>query len=140
MIAATKSSIANSANILRITDNLDVCCNGATVNNYATANFDSTLADLEEINIQAPGGSAQTVAIDGAPLDWGDSANDATVIAAIGKAAEDAGYNWFGGGIELDRSAGGNNLSVVVKESTLIFNWIGKNTTSERAFVATEVK
>lgn len=136
-ILKTKSTIANPKNILTLTDGADLCCGDNARNDYTTAEFDSTANTVVSVNVTVPGGSAATVALDGGPYDWSDTANDAAIIADIGKVATDLGFEWFEGGIELLRGATDDDLTVRIKDSTLIFNWIGTTTTEENAFTET---
>lgn len=128
------SPLGQDTNHLAMTDGNGLCCDDATRADYETANGDAAANALANVNVTVPGGVAQTIAIPGA-LDWADAANDEAVIAAIGKVATDLGYEWFDGGIELTHD--GDDLIVTIRDSTLVWNWIGTTTTDEQAFVAT---
>lgn len=137
MIAKRKSTLANANNHLAITEGADICCGDNTLSDYATAAADVSASDVVAVNVTVPGGSAATVSLDGQPIDWSSADNDQALIQAIGKVAVDLGYEWMKGGIELERS--GNNLTVKVKDSALVWNWIGTASSDEKAFTATLV-
>lgn len=139
MIAKKLSSIANDNNIIALTNGAGLCCEDAKLYDYATAEFDITGTTVADIGLQEPGGAVQSIDLDGPAIDWTDTANDNTLIEAIGKAVTDLGWEWFDGGIELVRGATDNDLTVKIKDSALIFSWIGTDTSAEEAFVGTLV-
>lgn len=139
MISKKISSIANTNNYLALTDGAGLCCGDQDRHDYETAELDVTGTTVADIGIQIPGGAVVSTDLDGAAIDWTDPANDNALIEAIGKAATDAGYLWNDGGIELVRGATDNDLTVKIKDSTLIFAWIGTDTSDENAFTEIDV-
>lgn len=137
MIFKPLNSSAHSGSFLQVGDGADLCCGNNKRFDYSVTVDTNTNGTASNIRIQEPGQTAATVALDGAPIDWSDSANDGALKAAIGKAATDAGYKWLGGGITLSRD--GDNLTIKIMDSTLIFVWIGTTTTNENAITGTEV-
>lgn len=124
---------ASATNALKLTEGNGICCDDtATKADYISATIDtSTDGDVSAVNV-TDGETTSTVTLDGAAIDWTDSANDLALIDAIEKVATDKGYIAMNGGIELER--GTDTLIVTIRESTLKFNWIGTTTSAERAF------
>ena len=139
MIAKNLSTIANANNHIALTDGAGLCCGDQDRHDYTTAELDITGTTVEDVGVQIPGGSVVSTDLDGDPIDWTDTANDNALIEALGKVATDLGYEWFGGGIELNRGAADTDLTIVVRDSTLIFAWIGTDTTDENAFTEVDV-
>ena len=134
MIAKPINSAASSTNHLKLTDGNNLCCGDADRNHYTTATIDtSSDASVLSVNV-TDGASTSTVALDGGPISWDSAANDEALIAALGKVATDLGYQWFNGGIELTRD--GADLTILIKDSVLVWNWIGEASTGEVAFTA----
>jgi hypothetical protein len=131
------NSAAGENSILVMNDGAGLCCGDVARSDYATAAIDVSASDVVAVNVTQPGSAAQTVTLDGQPIDWSDAANDAALKAAIGKVATDLGWSWFDGGVELLRA--GDNLTITIRDSTLAFNWIGTATSDENAFTATAV-
>lgn len=133
MIAKPKNSSAASTNLLKLTDGANLCCGDDPRYHYQTAAINtSTHGTVSHVNVTVPGGSAQTVALTGAAIDWTDTDNDEALIQAIGEVATDLDFLWMGGGIELIR--GTNTITIRITDSVLEFNWIGTTTTNEAAF------
>lgn len=142
MIFRPKNSSASAGSILVMGDGAGLCCGDADRNDYSTAELDTSGAPnttVSNVNVTVPGGATSTVALDGAPLDWADPANDEAIMAALGKVATDLGFQWMDGGIELNRGATDTDLTVVIRDSVLVWNWIGTTSTAENAATATAV-
>ena len=133
MIGKAKNPGASENNILKLTDGNNLCCGDDPRFHYLSAVSDVTSATtISAVNVTDPGGSAATIALAGAPIDWADSANDEALIQAIGKVVTDKGYIWMGGGISIERSA--DDIQIRVQDSVLEWNWAGTASSNEAAF------
>lgn len=138
MIAKRISPIANANNLLAVTDGNRICADDAARLDYQSASFDLTNAaedGLNAVNVTVPGGSAATVALTGAEIALDDATLDDQIIEAIGEVATDLGYEWFEGGIEIDRTTT-DVVVITIRDSSLVWNWIGTASTAEKAFTS----
>lgn len=117
-----------------INEGIDLCC-GDDVDNltYRTANLTLGSTTVDNVSVTVPGGSPQTINLDGSALDWTLAANDAELKRRLEKAATDLGFQVFGNCFTFARSAAGR-LQITIADSTLIWNWIGTTSTGENAF------
>jgi len=135
MIAKPINSSASSTNHLKLTEGNNLCCGDADRYHYTSAVI-ATGTDGTTLSVNVTDGTTtSTVALTGGPIDWNDPTNDDALIQAIGEVATDLNYEWLGGDIELIRDV--DDLTILIKDSTLVWNWIGEATTGEVAFTQT---
>jgi hypothetical protein len=131
------NSNASANNHLKLMEGEGLCCDETAVKtDYAVTVDTDTNGTAAAVNVTS-GSTTSTVALTGAPIDWSDAANDTDLKDAIEKVATDLGYIAHTGGIEFSRS--GNDLTIEVKDSTLVFNWIGTVSTNQNNFTGTAV-
>ena len=140
MITTAKNQNASSGSILVMNEGAELCCGDVKRYDFVTAEFDSTANNVTHVNVTVQGGSAQTIALTGGlDLSTTSAANNELLRQYMAKVATDLGFIHMDGGIDLERNpANADLVKVRVKDSTLIWNWIGIASTFENAFVQTD--
>lgn len=137
-VKCRKNSSANADNHLVISDDLGLCCGDDYSKDYKSADIDiSGSSTVAAVNLTKSGGSAQTITLNGGtPIDWTDEDNDDTIVEALETAINSLdGCFLLDGGIEFDRSTA-DVLVIWIRDSGLVFNWIGTASSGENAFTA----
>lgn len=132
------ASANSDNNHLVISDDLELCCGDAASRDYTSAEIDISSPDtVAAVNLNKPGGSAQTITLNGGtPINWVSAANDDTLREALEAAVNSLdGCHVFDGGFEIDRSTA-DVLVIRIRESALVFNWIGTASSGENAFTS----
>ena len=127
---------ASATNHLKLTEGEGLCCPDQTKSDY-TVTVDTDGTTVVAVNV-TDGATTSTVALAGAPINWALAANNLALKDAIEKVATDKGYIAREGGIEFSRD--GTDLTITIKDSTLVWNWIGTATSDENDFTATVVE